>query len=131
MFSPVNWLKPRLALLMMALWVPATSHCDLERLPGLQFLACEDEADRGSHSSDDCADACATLESGFYKTEERPLTILTPILSVLCVPPVLTDEPGGTAHCPALDSPTLRRISQAWQFSFRTALPPRAPSSAS
>lgn len=127
--GPVNWLNRILALVLVTLWVPITSHCPLESLPGLGFLQCAS----GTPSDNDCSeDACQALESGAYKVESNR-TVVPP--TVLCVAwlgwlPVVTDSPGGASgQGESTSAPP--ELSQTWQFSFRTASSPRAPSFAS
>ncbi len=69
----MRWLKPGIALLLLAFWAPATAHCELERVPALQFLACHTESDSQSHSDADCdGDGCKTVESGSYVNQDDP-----------------------------------------------------------
>jgi hypothetical protein len=129
----VKSLRTLLTLLLVALWPLATSHCGLEQLPGLEFLACADETSPQSHQDTDCeTDSCASVESGFYKTEEGHQAVPTPPLdaSAFLTATLLEAAQTSTPTGIAFDSipPELPKI---WQFSFRTALPPRAPSSVS
>lgn len=117
-------------MLLLALWVPVTMHCALETVPGFSFLqwcCSQDEAPQPQH---DCSqDSCSAVESGFYKIEDNPT--ITPGLALLLAfaewdwvaePPTDTTS----AFLPAsLTPPELPRF---WQFSYRTALLPRAPS---
>lgn len=121
-------------LTLAALWLPVSVHCQLEQLPGLEFLSCCDHEDTTApHQDDDCeGDACAVVESGLYKIEERqtslPAPDLTPVMFQLLPLPapiscnLARSGVGGTAP------PEFSRI---WQFVSRAALPPRAPSLAS
>ena len=128
-FSTVNWLKPTIALLLVALWVPLTTHCDLARLPGFEFLACADQAGSPPHSDKDCTtDACAVVESGSYLIEEQPLTLPAPVLLLVFVTPLTADELDTSPRDLDLTDSAPPEHSHIWQFSFRTALPPRAPS---
>lgn len=118
-----------MAALLALLWLPMVSHCDLEHLPGLEFLACCDHADTGPHQDDDCqTDLCASVESGHYKTEERAITAPAPapqatLVATLLIPALENSVPtiAATPSVPA-------ELRQRWQFAFRTAAPPRAPS---
>jgi len=78
-----SWIR----LLALVVWLPATSHCRLAALPALEFLACDHG---GSHAGapaadesiphdvpedhdgdgDGDGDACASVESGTYRTED-------------------------------------------------------------
>lgn len=128
----MNWLTKTIALAVLALWGLATVHCDLEQLPGLEFLSCCDHSGTAPHQDNDCnEDACAVVESGFYQLEEQPASLPAPVLGLsflqsfwAATPPVALPEDVVLILVP----PELPRI---WQFALRTALPPRAPSLAS
>lgn len=120
-----------LTLLLVAIWPLATSHCSLEQLPGFAFLACAEQVDTASsHQNDDCeADSCASVESGFYKTEDNQQTVPTPPLiasEFLTTLTLVATEPTRAAF--DLPDPTPPELPKSWQFSLRVALPPRAPS---
>jgi len=125
----VKSLRTLLTLLLVALWPLATSHCSLEQLPGLAFLACAEEPAAASHQDNDCeTDNCASVESGLYKTEDHPTVPTRPLISSeLLTTVLLATEPLSCAGAIHLDSAP-PELSRFWQFSFRTALPPRAPS---
>lgn len=113
-------------------WAMITSHCGLENIPGLSFLACASESASASHQPSDCGDddSCATVESGHYKTEDSDLALgKTPFVTVALVSALLSNldtiEPVSILVPKELAPPELAR---SWQFSSRTALPPRAPS---
>lgn len=126
----MKWLKTILVLALVALWVPATLHCQLEELPGLQFLACCDHGETAPHQDDDCrTDSCAMVEGGLYKTNNSKVTA-APMVSRLVVNPVVTlsANPLSTGLRSHLASDKSPELPVTWQFSRRTALPPRAPS---
>lgn len=121
-----------MTLALVAVWPLVASHCKLEQLPGFQFLACvEVKVDAGTtHQESDCeTDSCASLESGFYKTESGWLTVPPPpaLLSPFLTMVSLEAAQPAASQSIIFDSapPELPKV---WQFSFRTALPPRAPS---
>jgi len=129
-YSEVKLAKKLFVWATVAFWVLMSSHCGLENVPGWQFLACSSPIQTTQHDSSGCGDddACATVESGNYKSEESQVSAgepsLTPIPFTLAL---LFDVPESSAGhgSPGLTPPELAR---SWQFSFRTALPPRAPS---
>jgi hypothetical protein len=131
--TPVKSLRILLTLLLVALWPLVTSHCSLEQMSGLEFLACADETATAPHQENDCeTDSCASVESGFYKTEAghhvvppAPLTP-SPLLTAISLE---ATQPAAISSI-AFDSapPELLKV---WQFSHRTAAPPRAPALAS
>jgi hypothetical protein len=109
--------------------MPATAHCLLETIPGLSFLRCCNHSDAAPHQDSDCqSDGCVVVESGAYRIEDNP-SFAVPVLAV--VPPSFTDlllpEPQAAPPLPAI-VPSPPELSARWQFFFRTALPPRAPS---
>lgn len=125
----MTWGWKAMAVWLALVWAPMTSHCDLEHLPGMEFVACCDLAAPDSHQERDCqADTCASVESGHYKTEEQGV----------CVPP-----PPVPSGVPLLSlsnqSPRLSQLSprpaeirnelpRRWAFTLRLASLPRAPS---
>ncbi|HEX5219596.1 MAG TPA: hypothetical protein VFZ59_08505 [Verrucomicrobiae bacterium] len=122
-------LRTLLTLLLVAVWPLATSHCNLEQLPGFEFLSCAIDAD-AAHAESDCeTDSCASIESGVYKTEDNQQTVPTP--------PSFTSEFLTTMLLAQTElvstsindfAPAPPELPKSWQFSFRTALSPRAPS---
>lgn len=128
MLVRVKWLKTVAVFGFLAIWLVAINHCRLELIPGLSFLACCEQGDGVPGQDKDCeADGCAAVESGFYKMEDGqasvsapPLATLTLLLSLL-----LVQVPPATAVTPDLVPPELAVM---WQFFFRAAASPRAPS---
>ncbi len=116
-------------MLMLAVWGLATVHCDLEEVPGLEFLACCHHPETAPHQDDDCdTDACAVVESGLYKTEEQAAGVPVPLLALSFVLPLWEAAPRTAAPHPVLLNASPPELPRTWQFSCRTALPPRAPS---
>ena len=118
------------AMLTLALWGLATLHCDLEQVPGFEFLvSCHPQ--NAPHQDNDCDnDGCSAVESGFYQLEKQPPAVSAPLLVLSFVLPlweVATPRPAPHLALERLNGspPELPRV---WQFSSRTALPPRAPS---
>ena len=115
-----------LALVFLMLWVPVTSHCQLESLPGFEFLHCPGD----SGTSGCCDDACVIVESGAYKVPDyqnfSPLVEVVPVVNFIVLLRMEESLEWVSCSCPApLELPS------GWQFSYRTALPVRAPSVAS
>jgi hypothetical protein len=128
----VKSLRTLLTLLLVAVWPLATSHCSLEQLPGLAFLACADEAAAAPHQDNDCeTDTCASVESGLYKTEDHPTVPTPPLISSELLTTVLLATELSTRETAVYFNSAPPELSRLWQFSLRTALPPRAPSLAS
>jgi hypothetical protein len=130
----VKWLRTMAVLTLAVLWLPVSVHCQLEQIPGLEFLSCCDHEDTsGPHQDDDCAgDACAVLESGLYKLEEHQVPLPAPASVGAALAAFPTSLASDSAAAGALvrgnDPPDFPR---PWQFTSRAALPPRAPSFAS
>jgi hypothetical protein len=117
-------------LLLVALWLPATLHCQLENL-GIELIACVDQPAEAAPAEETCcADSgCQFLESGGFALAKSKLAVFLPpalpgsdaqgirpaALPVLAPDPV---APGQDETLP------LRRT---WQFVRRAALPARAP----
>lgn len=110
-------------LFFLVLWVPITAHCTLESISALAFLKC---AGDGPESNNQCnGDACSQLETATYKVSDSHTDFL--LLSFTAWSPLLILEfPPGEQAITVVNSPP--EIRRSWQFSFRTALPPRAPS---
>lgn len=127
-------IRAALAILLATLWLPVSSHClVLEVSSGLESLSCcthTEAQEAAPHHEDDCAtDACSVVEGANYKSSfcrvmvppldnqvayELPALLETSLTSLVL----------GTQQSDA----SLARLPVAWQFSTRTALPPRAPS---
>ncbi len=118
---------------MVAIWLPATNHCRLEQIPGLSFLACCDHEDSAPHQDNDCeTDNCAAVEEGLYKTEDCQITIRAPVFDRSFISACLAEIPSQERQ-PVVNLLTTatRTLPTSWQFHFRAAAPPRAPSIAS
>ena len=126
----VKSLRILLTLLLVAIWPLVTSHCSLEQMSGLEFLACADEADSAPHQENNCqTDSCASVESGFYKTEDghhvvppAPLSP-SPLLTAISLEAA---QPAAVSRIVFDSAPP--ELLKVWQFSHRAAAPPRAPS---
>jgi hypothetical protein len=125
----VNSWKRIVAGALLVLWVPLTMHCRLESLPGMEFLVCCPHEDASPHQDSDCDDdVCAVVESASYKTENNRVVIPTPMLApALLLSSLLSLEVIPAANPVAFEA-SPPELPATWQFFFRTALPPRAPS---
>jgi hypothetical protein len=124
----VQRLKMGLMLVLALLWAPITWHCQLEAVSLLKFLACCDhEESAAPHQDDDCdTDACAVVESGDYKTPEPQLFVSPPALASLRMMESIFDA--ADADSQRIAARPVPEAVRPWQFTFRTALLPRAPS---
>ena len=109
------------------IWLPASAHCQLESVPGLQFLRCSTET-QSSHSP--CKDGgCCSVEKMQYKSEQARLTISAPDLLLISFTPIL-DAPSSLPVEVSVGILTGAppELFQNRQFISRAALPVRAPS---
>jgi len=131
----VRQLKTILILLLAALWLPASNHCRLEIVSGLEFISCASGADtpESGCGGGDCAeDACALLESGDWRQPESLQLPSAPQWVAIVIEAIAHTDFAPTDSSAQLVSifppPELPKV---WQFHSRTALPPRAPDCAS
>ena len=128
----VTRFRTLLVVLLALLWAPVTSHCLLERLPGLDFLSCcPHDPGQCEDKEKDCeTDSCAVIEQGLYKLQEhsdlipKPQTAAAAFLLDFVFSPMRIDSREESVQ-PMPPSPPL---SSAWQFIYRAAVPVRAPS---
>jgi hypothetical protein len=119
----VDQLKTIVATCLLALWMPATSLCLIENAGWLK-------------KSDGCCDTqssetlpCCALASATYKMDESR-SAKAPVVQLFVAPIDLANlnsmpqQFASVAEC-GVSPPEL---SASWQFSFRAALMPRAPS---
>lgn len=123
--------KTVLTFLVLALWLPCTVRCELEKLKVVPTPSCCDEhgsahSDHAPSPSSDCA-VCESVASG-YVAQDVKISIPVATINVL----VLFDladklfvEPMPLATPP---EENFRVGLNTWQFRCRSALPPRAPS---
>lgn len=128
----VKLAKKTFALAFLAFWALMTNHCALEFVPGFDLFACSPQEEATPHQPTDCGDedACATIESGLYKSEQSHLSAgKAPVVSVAFALALLS-PPAALERAASQVSPeaTPPELAHTWHFSFRTALPPRAPS---
>jgi len=133
MLCRVKILRSIVAVLLTAVWLPASSHVLLEHCELIHQVHADHDADSGGshgHDADNhkAADGKCALASTHVSI---PPPNLVAIPSLLCLlgfnsPSELHGgrQPSGLAP-PGTAPP---QLSHRWQFSFRTALPARAPS---
>lgn len=134
--AAVRRLKSIVALLLAALWLPASSHALLEHFELIHHVHADHEEDsEGSHEHDtdnhDAADGLC-LAPSVKPPLSKPVAVVP--LSWLAVALLNTSHHFSARPSPYGPSPpgtAPPELSQRWQFSFRTALPSRAPSLAS
>lgn len=132
----VNWLRRIIALVLLALWLPATSHCALETVLGVVNDHCESscshdfaggDADAAAHLA---ADSCDVVESGAFKPVLESLAAPAPSLWVLvclsCVHAVVLAEARPLAP-PAWSADNPDSWVPARHLARRAIAPARAP----
>lgn len=123
--------RPFVALLLLALWLPATQHCDLE---AAGLLAGHDECHSGQdcaggHQDDPCAaDVCALVEDAAYKSTFAAITVAAPTaLTCLCCLHEITPATVLISLVSPERTDAPPELAPTWCFVTRTALPARAP----
>jgi hypothetical protein len=118
------------SMMMLALWVLATSHCKLEGITGLEVLGCCPDEESVPAGGDPCeTDACGTVEFGFYKLQDNPTLEGPPeTFSAIDLGALLIHATD--AADPALFGQTTAppELKRGWQFILRAVAPARAPS---
>jgi len=130
--SGVNRLKPFVALIVLALWASCTIRCELVSLASSEADSCCDSAaDKSSEEpvpANHCV--CSWVRSGGYISEKSAIPLPLPVGLPLVPLPDYLEVPMPDSHASELTfSPP--ELLTSWQFSFRAALSPRAPSSVS
>jgi len=129
----MNRLRFIIAPLLVALWLPASSHALLEHWELIhQVHADHESSSNGSHEHDtdnhDGADGLGLVPSAKVPLPQPVFVALLPCFTVLSLPDG-HEGIGQFAHTgPSPPGTAPPQLSHCWQFSFRTALPARAPS---
>jgi hypothetical protein len=122
----LNRLKTIIAAVLLGLWIPAGSVCLIENAGLLAKNAgcCDDQSSK--------TPPCCALASATYKMDENAPTKALSLAQIFVSIDSANLESSRPQFFRAAEcgvSPP--ELSTSWQFSFRTALAPRAPSSAS
>lgn len=128
----VRTLRTMLIVALALLWVPLMSHCKLESIPGFEFLHCASDAQGSPANPGHCGAGCCSVESAKYQAPRNQET--TPVVVVVILPcDLLSDLAQSLPPEVSLGILTAAppELPTSWQFTSRTALPPRAPSLAS
>jgi hypothetical protein len=123
----VKRLRSIVSLLLLALWLPATLHCDLEAAGLDHVLGCHEHAtDEAAHCHDDVWHAIDVLAS---KADNSGLRIVLPTLMPHYDCMAFGVAPA-TPLAPVNVSPPIRPppdLDVGWPFVRRAAPPARAP----
>ena len=124
----IRW-RATIALLLALLYLPATGHCLLETAGLLPSGGdcCEQTSSPDGSSTIPCVYGCCPSEYAvhFSPANDGVLLLVAEVPVVVVVLP-LEVLPQRSLVVPPESSPP--DLPTGWQFSFRTALPPRAPS---
>jgi hypothetical protein len=126
-------MKTAVAVLLVLLWVPATSCCllDASGLFGKPDCCAKDHS-KPVPKPGGCDKACGLLASALYFSQQSQALFDASMDHVAVAFTYIVAEPSlpllPEQSWPATGPPEL---AGHWQFSYRTALPPRAPSLAS
>ena len=132
--TPVQPLRRILALALVALWLPATLHCDLEAagLDELFHCTVDHHTSADHHAPADATrDACDIVEGAAVKLTAGTAVLLPPsrfacLLSFAVPLPPLDSTPPDTGLSERVEPPP--EVARTWHFTARAALPARAPS---
>lgn len=119
------------ALFLVALWLPATLHCQLEGLGLDALFACAGQPVDTAHTANgDCADdGCQTLEEGQFALSKSKIDpAILPVLACVCVACFQhLALPAPAPEIFAVRQDETLPLQRTWQFARRAALPARAP----
>ena len=122
-------MKTVLILLLTLFWAAASNHCKLEQVPGLDFLAGSDHAKDAAPEDKSCDTDGCSFEGQLYKVEKSQASMPAPIfLFTFLLSPLIGELSASEAVSHVLPDAVPVQLARVWQFSYRTALPPRAPS---
>lgn len=115
--------------MLVVLWLPATLRCEIETLPGLEFLGCATPCNGADDKS--CSD-CANLETGLVKISNDQIKAPAPAELLLCqcefcLRPEFS-APDSGVRVTRQQTGTRDERQRTWHFVRRAALPSRAPS---
>ena len=129
----VRSLKNILFVLTALAWLPMASHCRLEAVPSFEFLACISETNCHGESKPKQSvpepSGCCAVEKSHYKSDQLRITLPTPEMLAIAATPAFDLASVLPAEvCVGILNTGPPELRSSWQFSFRTALPARAPS---
>lgn len=116
------------AILLVAIWLPAVAHCRVENLIGVECCAKADSAETQKQGCE--GEVCDALEAGFIKASSDQLTVAAPQLCacLICCAEVAAPEVSAPLVTGIIEQATAPpEIRQSRHFLARTALPARAP----
>ncbi len=126
-------LKSYLALLLMAVWLPATSHCALATATDWIADFCEHVCGSGSHNQehDSHDDGCAAIERGDFTaavaTASAPAPVWAEIADLVRAQVLHRLHAASATEPPSWAKDDPAGWVPQWAFTARAALPARAP----
>jgi len=126
----VNLLKKIGLVILVTAWLPATSHCLLVALSGLESLACcaSDSFESTASPDENCdGDACAAVEAGFYKLETVQVAAPQPMLELALFESGIPDKQLSSPQSTQATVSIPLELRPSLHFRMRASLPARAP----
>jgi hypothetical protein len=126
----MNRLKTLVSLMVLALWATCTLRCEMEVLASSAPVSCCDEAgeesDQAPAQPQHCI--CSFVQSGGFIVEKSNVPIPLPNDALFTSTALPKADVTLSALAPAELTFSPPELRTSWQFSFRAALSPRAPS---
>ncbi len=126
-------IKAMVALVLALVWLPAVSCCliDASGLFGKQDC-CSKEHCESTPAPGNCDQLCGALASASYLPQQNQVIVIAPVvLPLYDGMDLLTEAQRPVKIGRKLPATAPPELAGHWQFFFRTASPPRAPSFAS
>lgn len=122
-------MKKIVAVLVLAVWAACTGHCMIENSGGVGLPCCNADGGRSDQAplgTGHCV--CGAIQAGGYVSQDSAVSIPLPLDGFILpvVAPQRVDLPMQSVDVEPAASPP--GALEPWQFSFRAALPARAPS---
>ena len=130
-YNGVRHFRNMFFVLTAFLWLPASAHCQLESIPGLEFLRCPVAAAETQHPAKDCCDGCAGEHSQYRADHVRLMAPAPELLPIFSAPTMAEVSALPNDISQGIRTAAPPQILQTRHFAARTALPARAPSIAS
>ena len=127
----VRWLKTVVTTLLLALWLPASSHALLQQAGWIHTDHADAEGDSDTDNDHDVADGICHVASTQVQVPQPDLSgspMPFSSLDFAFVLGALLETPLAAPHGPDPPGTAPPELSHTWQFSSRASLPPRAPS---
>jgi hypothetical protein len=129
----VQRLKSVVAVVLALVWLPAVSCCwlDASGLLGEQDCCAKEHSQRAP-TQNGCDKPCGTLASVSYFPQQTQLLVIAPVSLLLCdCEDLLTTLQSSVRITHDFPTTAPPELAGHWQFFFRAASSPRAPSFAS